>query len=83
MFGRLSALLRDIAPDTNKNDQVTALIIACIAEGKVTQKEIIGIAVHLGFHPRHVAKFLKYGIGNDSDSGHWRRNRDGSFSLFE
>lgn len=83
MFGRLSALLRDIAPDTNKNDQVTTLITACIAEGKDTQKEIIGIAVHLGFHPRHVASFLKYGIGNDRDSGHWRRNSDGSFSLFD
>lgn len=83
MFGRLSALLRNIEPGTNKNDQVTALIAACIAEGKVTRKEITGIAVHLGFHHRHVAQFLEYGIGNDPDSGHWRRNRDGSFSLFE
>lgn len=83
MFGRLNALLRDITPGTNKNDRVTALIAACIAEGKATRKEIIGIAVQLGFHPRHVASFLEYGIGNDPDSGHWRRNRDGSFSLFE
>lgn len=82
MFGRLSALLRNIAPGTNKNDQVIALISACIAEGKVTRKEIIGIAVHFGFDRKHVVLFLEYGIGSDPDSGHWRRNQDGSFSLF-
>jgi hypothetical protein len=83
MFGRLSALLRDIKPGTNRNDQVIALIAACIAEGKVTRKEIIGIAEHFGFDRYHVARFLEYGIGNDPDSGHWRRNSDGTFSLFE
>ena len=82
MFGRLSALLRNIAPDTDKNDRVTTLISACIAEGKVTQKEIIGIAVHFGFHAYHVVKTLDQGIGYDPASGHWRRNKDGSFSLF-
>lgn len=82
MFGRLSALLRNIAPGTNKNDRVTTLIAACIAEGKVTRKEIIGIAVHFGFKRYHVAQFLEYGTGHDPESGHWRRNPDGSFSLF-
>lgn len=82
MFGRLSALLRNIAPGTNKNDQVNTLIAACIAEGKVTQKEIIGIAVHFGFKLFHVAQMLKFGTGADPASGHWRRNQDGTFSLF-
>ncbi|WP_428629927.1 hypothetical protein [Sphingopyxis sp.] len=83
MFDRLSALLRNIALSTNKNDQVNTLIAACIAEGKVTKKEIIGIAVHFGFNRYHVAKMLEHGIGYDPTSGHWRRNQDGSFSLFE
>jgi hypothetical protein len=82
MFGRLSALLRNIAPGTNKNDQAIALISACIAEGKVTRKEIIGIAVHFGFKLFNVAQMLEYGTGADLASGHWRRNQDGTFSLF-
>lgn len=83
MFGRLSALLRYIAPDSNRNDQVIALISDCISEGIVKKKEIIGVVVHFGFDRYHVAQFLKYGIGNDPESGHWRRHKDGSFSLFE
>ena len=82
VFDRVSALLRDVAPRTKKNDQVTALIIICITEGVVTKKEIIGVAVHFGFHRFHVAKMLEYGIGYDAASGHWRRNPDGAFSLF-
>lgn len=82
LFGRLSTLLRNIAPGTNKNDQVTALIAACISEGIVTKKGIVGIAIHFGFKRYHVSQMLEYGIGYDPTSGHWRRNPDGSFSLF-
>lgn len=82
MFGRLDALLREIAPGTNKNDQITALIAACIAEGKASRKEIIGIAVHFGFKLFHVAQMLENGTGADPASGHWRRKQDGTFSLF-
>mgnify|MGYP001068991244 CR=1 FL=1 len=83
LFNRLRALLRDITPGTNKNDQVIALISACIGEGIVIKKEIIGLVSHLGFNPRHVAKMLDAGTGGDPASGHWRRNSDGTFSLFE
>ncbi|WP_062178381.1 hypothetical protein [Sphingopyxis sp. C-1] len=83
MFSRLSTLLRNIAPGINKNDQVTALIAACIGEGVVTGKKIIGLVSYFGFNPIHVAKMLEHGIGNDPTSGHWHRNHDSSFSLFE
>lgn len=82
LFARLSALLRKIAPVSNKNDQVTALILACISEGIVARREIIGIGIHFGFKLFHVAQMLKYGTGIDADSGHWRRNPDGTFGLF-
>ena len=82
LFDRLSSLLHKVAAGTNRNDQVTALILACITEGIVTKKEIIGIAIHFGFKRYHVAQFLEYGTGHDPESGHWRRNPDGSFSLF-
>lgn len=83
MFDRLSALLRNIASGTNKNDQATALISACITEGVVAEKKIIGLVSHFGFKPYHVVNMLKYGTGVDPASGHWRRNQDGTFSHFE
>lgn len=82
LFDRLRSLSRDIAPGTNKNDQVTALIAASIGEGVVTAKKIIGLVSYFGFSPIHVAKMLKHGTGADPASGHWRRNQDGTFSLF-
>lgn len=82
LFDRLRSLSRDIAPGTNKNDQVTALIAASIGEGVVTRKKIIGLVSYFGFNPIRVAKMLEHGTGHDPDSGHWYRNHDGSFSLF-
>lgn len=81
LFDRLRSLSRDIAPGTNKNDQVTALIAASIGEGIVTAKKIIGLVSYFGFSPIHVAKMLEHGTGADPASGHWRRNQDGTFSL--
>ncbi|OHD05234.1 MAG: hypothetical protein A3E77_01660 [Sphingopyxis sp. RIFCSPHIGHO2_12_FULL_65_19] len=82
LFGRLSTLLRNIAPGTNRNDQVMALIAACISEGVVTKREIIAVTGLLGFKRYHVTQHLDYGVGHDRASGLWRRNRDGSYSLF-
>lgn len=82
LFGRLSGLLGEIAPGTNKNEQVTVLISACIVEGIVTEKKIIGVVSRFAFKPAHIAHMLKHGAGAGPASGHWRRNQDGTFSLF-
>lgn len=80
LFERLRDLADSFGPKPNKNDAVTALIVACIGEGLNSDKTIMEVLARLGFNTRHVAMMLKHGTGATPASGHWRRNADKTYS---
>lgn len=53
----------------NKNEQVVALILACLGEGLTAAPSIVGAIAHLGYNHRHVGKIL-----HDNDGHLWHRN---------
>jgi hypothetical protein len=75
---RLQRLLDTIRPGTNRHEQATVMIEACIGEGFDTRPRIIGALRQLGFDPRHIAITLK---GDNPYGGRWLRSAGGIYSL--
>ena len=82
VFEELRALQRACG-EADKNDQATALIHACIANGWDTRKRIVGALRQLGFNYKHVAMVLKFGTGRNPEQHRWRMDDDGSYSSIE
>lgn len=75
LLHRLAALLQKCQPVSNKHDQVTVLIHACIDEGIQEGRPIVDVVSSLGFNPGHVRIILKGGLGD-----RWHRGSDGRYA---
>lgn len=71
--------LRDLIANsgTNKHDQATNMIIACIGEGIDTGAAIRRVGMALGFNAKHMGIMLATGI----DERRWQRDAAGRYSL--
>ncbi len=79
-FGRLRALLGEIAASCSKNDQVIVLIAACIEEGFNRGPRITGALEMLGFNKRHVGMTL-IDRAQPGDGQWWSKGEDGVYRL--
>lgn len=65
MYKRLEDLTWRLSQNgCNRNEQVIALVAACIDEDLLTGPEIIGAVSRLGYNSRHVGKLLHDNIGH-------------------
>jgi hypothetical protein len=60
---------------TNKHDQATNVIIACIDEGIDTGAAIRQVGMALGFNAKHMGVMLSAGL----TERRWRRDADGHY----
>jgi hypothetical protein len=78
-FRGLRALMAQCGP--NKNDQVIALISACLEDGVNTRRRIVGVGDTLGYKPQHVVTLLNEGVGIDPRRARWLRDGEGTYTL--
>lgn len=65
MFRRLETLKAGLIQDgCNRNQQVIALIIACLNEDLTAGPAIVGAIAHLGYNGQHVGKMLHDNLGH-------------------
>ena len=80
-FQRLEKLRYDCGPRTSKHDQARVLIAACIDEGIVSRRRLIGILAQLKFDRRHAGKTLHEFCGPDPDRHDWWSDEAGNYRL--
>lgn len=79
LFERLQVLAANSG--TNRNDQVIALVTACIGESIDTTKHICEVLARLGFKPAHVAMILKTNTGGNPERHLWSKDEAGRYRL--
>ena len=64
----------------NANEQVDALIQACLDKGIRKGSQIVATLVHLGFDQKHAGARLAHGCGRNAERFNWRKEPEGTYA---
>lgn len=78
-FAGLRKLIADCG--SNKHDQATVAIIACISEGVNTLPRLRGVMKALGFDAKHFGLIVSTGKGSDPNRHYWNVDANGRYYL--
>ena len=80
-FRRLRQLWFDCGEGVSKHEEARVLIRACMEEGLVNGKRIVGVLAHLGFDRRHAGLTLGSLCGSNPARHDWWRDENGRYHL--
>lgn len=80
-FRRLRQLWLDCGEGMSKHEQARVLIRACIEEGLVNGKRIVGVLARIGFDRRHAGLTLGSLCGSNPALHDWWRDETGCYRL--